>query len=300
MRYFPIFLDLRGRTVLLVGTGQTAHRKAALLERAGAKIRYAEHFTPEALAGCTVAVGASSDESDLKALSAAAQTAGIPVNIVDRPTLCSFIMPAIVDREPITIAIGSGGAAPVLARLLRARVEAAVPPAFGRLAAIADAFRVEIRRRLPDLGARRRLLERLFTGRAAELAFAGREAEARAEFSVALAGEPIAGGMVFIVGAGPGASDLVTLRAQRLLGEADVVVHDHRMPGAVMELARREAEQISIDPAEDVGALLIALGRADKRVVRLILGDVATGGEADALAAAGVPYEIVPGVSAGA
>jgi uroporphyrin-III C-methyltransferase/precorrin-2 dehydrogenase/sirohydrochlorin ferrochelatase len=302
MRHLPIFLDLRGRRVLLLGADEAAERKAALLRAAGATIEQTARFVPETLTGCALAIGAGADDAELRALSTAAQAAGVPVNVVDRPDLCSCIMPAIVDRDPITVAIGSGGAAPVLARLLRARIEAAVPPAFGRLAAIADEFKADIRRRLPDLAARRRVLERLFGGRAADLAFAGREDEARAEFSRALAEDAPAGGIVFLVGAGPGAADLLTLRAQRLLGEADVIVHDARVADAVIDLARRDAERILVGTEDHPATLLLALARAGKRVVRLHEGDPRGSGgaeaEAAALDAAGMALELVPGVAA--
>jgi uroporphyrin-III C-methyltransferase/precorrin-2 dehydrogenase/sirohydrochlorin ferrochelatase len=298
MRHFPAFLDLRGRRVLLLGEGEAAERKAALLRRAGAEIRTATCFDPDMLAGCALAIGAGADEADLHALSAAARAAGVPVNVVDRPELCSFIMPAIVDRDPITVAVSSGGAAPVLARLIRARIEAAVPPAFGRLAALADMFKMELRDRLPDLAARRRVLERLFTGRAADLVFAGREDAARTEFAQALAGTADNAGRVFLVGAGPGAPDLLTLRGQRLLGEADVIVHDRLVPEAVLDLARRDAERRVVGEDEPPGPLLVALARAGRRVVWLVRGNPDGGDAIDALHAAGVACEIVAGVPA--
>ena len=310
MQHFPIFLDLRGRPALVLGHGEAADRKADLLRRAGADIRMAAQFAPDLLAGCALAIGADAPETDLQALAAAARAAGIPCNIVDRPELCSFIMPAIVERDPLTIAVSSGGAAPVLARLLRARIEAAVPPAFGRLAAIAAKYRDEIRRRLPDLAARRRRLEHLFTGPVADLVFAGHDAEAEAEFARALADGASSAGIVFLVGAGPGAADLLTLRAQRLLGEADVIVHDRLVGAAVLDLARRDAARIYVGkaranhclPQEAINDLLIRLAREGKRVVRLKGGDpfiFGRGGEeAEALAAAGVPCEVVPGVTA--
>ena len=166
---------MHGRIVLVVGDGELATRKADPLRRAGAIVRLAHRFDADDLAGCALAVGAGAPEADLQALSLAAQAAGIPVNIVDRPELCSFITPAIVDRDPVTIAISSAGTAPVLARLLRSRIETAVPPAFGRLATLADSFKSEFRRRFPGLAARRRVLERLLAGRAADLVFAGRD-----------------------------------------------------------------------------------------------------------------------------
>ncbi len=310
MRHFPIFLDLDGRHALLLGSGETAARKAELLARAGAVLRRADRFAPELLVGCALAVGADAPEADLHALARAARAAGIPCNIVDRPELCSFIMPAIIDRDPLTVAVSSGGAAPVLARLLRARVEAAVPPAFGRLAAIAARFRDELRRHLPDLAARRRVLERLFTGPAADLVFAGRDAEAEVVFASALAGDASPEGMVFLVGAGPGAADLLTLRAQRLLGEADVIVHDRLVGDAVLDLARRDAARIYVGKARanhclkqsEINALLIRLAREGRRVVRLKGGDpfiFGRGGEeAEALAEAGIRCEVIPGVTA--
>ena len=138
MQYFPIFLSLEGRRVLVVGDGEAATRKADALRRAGGVVTATPLFDPASLDGCALAIGADAPDADLLALSVAAQARGIPVNIVDRPALCSYITPSVIDRAPIAIAVSSGGAAPVLARLLRARIEAMVPPAFGRLAALAD------------------------------------------------------------------------------------------------------------------------------------------------------------------
>ncbi len=312
MRHFPIFLDLTGRTALVLGTGAVALRKEAALARAGAHVRRLPRFAADGLDGAALAIGADAPEADLVALSEAARARGIPVNIVDRPALSSFIMPAIVDRDPITIAIGSGASAPVLARQLRARIEALIPPAFGRLSAFLDTAKAEIRRRLPDLAARRRFIERLIAGRVGELAVAGREAEARAALARDLAapGPGPSPGMVFLVGAGPGAADLVTLRAQRLLGEADVIVHDRLVSDDVLDLARRDAPRIFVGkaranhclPQAAINALLIRLARAGKKVVRLKGGDpfiFGRGGEeAEALAAAGIAFEVVPGVTA--
>jgi uroporphyrin-III C-methyltransferase/precorrin-2 dehydrogenase/sirohydrochlorin ferrochelatase len=301
MRHFPVFLDLRDRRVLIVGGGELAERKAAPLRLAGADILVVPNFRQADLAGCSFAVGAGAAEADLVALSNAARAAGVPVNVVDRPELCSCIMPALVDRDPITVAISSGGAAPVLARLIRGRIEAVVPPGFGRLAALADSFKADLRRRLPDVAGRRRVLEQLLTGRAADLVFAGREAEARAEFVRALEGAAPTGGMVFLVGAGPGDADLMTLRGQRLLGEADVILHDDQVADAVIDLARRDAERLRLGPEDDGAARLIGLAHAGKRVVRLYAFDpratAAARADAAALAAAGIAYDIVPGIA---
>jgi uroporphyrin-III C-methyltransferase/precorrin-2 dehydrogenase/sirohydrochlorin ferrochelatase len=310
MRHFPIFMDLQGRPVLVLGRGEVAERKAEPLRRAGAEVRIAHAFDEALLDGCVLAVGADAPEDDLRALFAAASRRGIPVNTVDRPELCSFITPSIIDRDPITIAVSSSGTAPVLARLLRARIEALIPPAYGRLAAMADRFKADIRSRLPDLAARRRVLERLLAGRAADLVFAGREGEAEAEFVRALGDAPSREGMVFLVGAGPGSADLLTLRAQRLMGEADVIVHDRLVTEEVMDMARRDAERVYVGKARanhclkqhEINALLVKLAREGKKVIRLKGGDpfiFGRGGEeAEALSAAGVPFEVVPGVTA--
>ncbi len=310
MRHLPIFLDLTGRMALVLGSGEPAERKAAPLRSAGARVAMRMRFDPSDLTGCVIAIGANAPDSDLQALSQAAQALGIPVNVVDRPELCSFISPAIIDRDPITIAVSSSGTAPVLARLIRGRIEALFPPAYGRLAAMAERFKLEIRRQLPDLALRRRVLERLLTGPAAELVFAGREPEAEALFAASLKEEPSPGGMVFLVGGGPGDADLMTLRAQRLLGEADVIVHDRLVGEGVLDMARRDAERIYVGKRRanhclsqgDINALLVRLAQEGRKVVRLKGGDpfiFGRGGEeAEALAAAGVAFEVVPGVTA--
>lgn len=310
MRHFPIFLELTGRKALVLGHGEVAQRKAEPLRRAGAEVVMRATFDPADLVGCVIAIGADAPDAELIALSAAAQQAGIPVNVVDKPALCSFISPAIIDRDPITIAVSSSGTAPVLARLIRGRIEALIPPAYGRLAALAERFKAEIRARLPDLALRRRVLERLLTGPAAELVFAGREDEAAAMFEQTLHQDASPEGMVFLVGAGPGAADLMTLRAQRLLGEADVIVHDRLVGDDVLDMARRDAERIYVGKQRanhclqqvDINALLVRLAREGRKVVRLKGGDpfiFGRGGEeAEALAEAGVAFEVVPGVTA--
>ena len=213
MRHFPIFMDLDGRQALVLGSGEAALRKADALRRCGAQVTAVTQYAPGMLDGVAVAIAADAAEPDIRAMVAAAHARGIPVNVVDRPALCSFITPAVVDRAPITVAVSSGGAAPVLARLIRARVEALVPPAWGRLAAIADEFKAEIRQRLPDTALRRRVLERALGGRVADLVAAGDEDAARREMTRQIADGAEPSGIVYLVGAGPGAADLLTLRA---------------------------------------------------------------------------------------
>lgn len=311
MRHYPAFLKLDGRTVLLLGSGEVAERKAEPLKRAGAIIRHAEAFSPELLDGVALALGADAPEVELHALSEAAQARGIPVNIVDRPELCSFISPAVIERDDITVAVSTGGAAPVLARMIRQKIEAVLPPLIGRVAALGRHFQAAVRARLPGLPARRAFLEKAFTGTPAELALAGRQAEAEVAFAGMLDNsETRPAGMVFLVGGGPGAADLLTLRAQRLLGEADVIVHDRLVGEAVLDMARRDAERIFVGKAranhcmkqQDINALLVRLAREGKRVVRLKGGDPFVfgrgGEEAAALARAGIAHEVVPGVTA--
>jgi uroporphyrin-III C-methyltransferase/precorrin-2 dehydrogenase/sirohydrochlorin ferrochelatase len=315
MRSYPIFLQLAGRRVVVLGHDEAADRRAELFKSLGAHVDRCARFADVTLQGAALAVASGAPDEELAAFSAAAQTAGIPVNVVDRPELCSYITPAIVDRDPLTIAISSGGAAPVLARLLRQRIEGWVAPAWGRLAGLADRLKAETRLRLPDTQRRRRMLEKVFAGRVADLMLvgdeAGAEAEYRAELDAAEAGlKRAAPGLVHLVGAGPGAADLVSVRGLRLLGEADVIVHDRLGTPDVLELARRDAERIDVGKSQgdhtmmqkDINALLVRLAREGRRVVRLKGGDpfiFGRGGEeVEALEAAGIAYEVVPGITA--
>jgi len=315
LRSYPIFLDLQGRRVVVLGDNEAAERRATQFAALGARVERIATADQAHIPGCALAIAAGAPEAELAAFSAAAMAAGVPVNVVDRPDLCSYITPAIVDRDPLTIAISSGGAAPVLARLLRGKIEAMLAPSWGALARLADSFKAETRRRLPDMAKRRRMLERVFSGRVAELVFAGDERAARAaygqELAAAEAGEAgAAPGMVHLVGAGPGAADLVSLRGLRLLGEADIIVHDRLGTAEVLDLARRDAERIDVGksqgdhtmPQKDINALLVRLAGEGRRVVRLKGGDpfiFGRGGEeVEALAEAGIAYEVVPGITA--
>ena len=313
MRHFPAFLDLAGRPALVIGASDIAQRKAALLSSAGAVVRIAPRFSDALLHDCAIAIGADAPDAELQALSLAARKHGIPVNIVDRPDMCTFIMPAIVDRDPVTIAISTGGTSPVLARLLRQQIERIIPPAIGRLATMVGEVTTEIRRRWPDLSHRRGILERLLTGRVAELVYTGDEAAARDAIRHDINSQeanPDTIGTVFLVGAGPGAPDLLTIRAHRLLGEADVIVHDRLVGTEVLALARRDAEQIDVGktpgqpcmPQDAINELLVRLAYDGRKVVRLKGGDPFIFGrgaeEIDALTRAAVPFEVVPGITA--
>ncbi|MDQ1081959.1 siroheme synthase CysG [Pseudoroseomonas cervicalis] len=311
MRHLPIHLDLRGRTALLLGGGAALAARAALLEQAGAVLRRAETLAPDGLEGVALACAGEAPEATLQALAAACRARGLPLQVLGRPELSDHHLPAIIDRDPVTISIGSGGAAPILARLLRQRMEAVLSPGIGAVATLLERCAGALRARLPEAGARRRFVEVALDGPAAGLAAQGRMAEAEAALRNALeqagAAPP---GIVHLVGAGPGAADLLTLRAQRLLGEADIILHDRLVPEAVLEMARRDAPRIFVGKARDrhsltqaeINALLIRLARQGKRVVRLKGGDpfiFGRGGEElEALRAAGIACEVVPGITA--
>ncbi len=252
-------------------------------------------MSPGCLDGCVLAIGAEAGDDALGALHDAARARGIPVNVVDKPWLSSFVTPATVERLPLQVAICSAGTAPVLARLLRARIETLVDPAYGRLASLADRLKADTRRRLPDVVRRRRMLERAFGGRTADLMLAGDPDGAERAYRDALdAAERDAAtreaGLVHLVEPGPGPADLLTLRALRLLGEADIILHAPDASAAVLEVARRDASRLVL--AGPQPARLVALGQEGRHVVRLSPHP----GEADALREAGIAFEHVPGV----
>ncbi len=335
MDYLPIFLDLRGRRALVVGGGEVAARRVNLLRRAGASVslvapkvggavrrqitndalaHFAEPFAPDHLRGCALAVAATDSRAVNRSVARHARLAGIPVNVVDDPALCTFIMPAIIDRSPVVVAVSTGGASPILARMLRARLEALIPAAYGRLAKLAAAWRPRARGLLPDAVMRRRFWEDALDGPTSERVFAndaaGAEASLRAALANAAASRTPARGEVWIIGAGPGDPELLTLGALRLMQKADVIVHDRLVSDAVLELARRDAPRIYAGKAraahsmaqDEINDLLVRLAREGKRVARLKGGDPFVfgrgGEEIQALAAAGIPFRVVPGVSA--
>jgi uroporphyrin-III C-methyltransferase/precorrin-2 dehydrogenase/sirohydrochlorin ferrochelatase len=311
--FLPIFLNLRGEPCLVVGGGEVASRKAALLRRAGAQVTMTTEFREEELDRYALAIAATGDQEVDRAVAAAARARRIPVNVVDQPMLCSFILPSIVERAPLIVAVSSGGASPVLARLLRARLESMIPAAYGRLAALAAEFRDRVKARFKG-AERRRFWERALQGPIAELVLAGRDAEARGALAAAIDDTRLAftGGEVSLVGAGPGDPDLLTFRALRLMQQADVVVYDRLVSQPILDLVRLEAERIYAGkerakhtlPQEDINALLVRLAKEGKRVVRLKGGDpfiFGRGGEEiDTLAAEGIPFQVVPGITAAA
>ncbi len=332
MDYFPVFLKLKDQACLVVGAGEIAARKIELLARAGAKITViADEMNPavsnlQAIHNLTLLqksfaaadlgefrlVVSATDNAKTNRLVADTATAqNIPVHVVDNPELCSFIFPAIIDRSPIIAAVASGGAAPVLARLLRAKIEAAIPPAYGQLASLADKFRDKVKQHIKEPAQRRIFWEKAFQGAIAEQVFSGLTQEAEQQLEQALLKpEESKLGEVYLIGAGPGAPDLLTFRALRLMQQADVIVYDHLVSPDILDLARRDAEKIYVGkqrqnhalPQESINALLAELATAGKRVARLKGGDpfiFGRGGEEiETLMQQGINFQVVPGITA--
>ena len=327
---FPAFHKVSGRPVLVVGDGDEALAKVRLLLETDAAIRLVapspepelsglvaahglEHrahaFRPADLDGAVLVFAASGERHRDAQVVAAARARNIPANAVDIPELCDFYTPALVNRAPVAVAITTTGAGPVLAQKLRARIETLLPARLGALARLADTFRGAAERVLPKGQPRRRFWSAFFEGRVADAALAGRPDEARRLASRLLTGSDGAeNGFVWLVGAGPGAADLLTLRALRILGEADVIVHDSLVPESVVAMGRRDAERIHLGKGrhsatqDEIGAILVREAAAGRRVVHLTHGDpLALGLPGDTMTvlhSAGIPFEIVPGIAA--
>lgn len=268
MDYLPIYIDVRGHACLVVGAGAVAQRKVELLLQAGARVivvapeisagvrELANEQAIELLARAYASadldakriVIAATNRSDVNARVATdAQARSIPVNVVDDPALCSFIMPAIVDRSPVLVAVSTAGASPVLARLTRARIEAALPHALGRLAGFAARHRAAVKQRIHDAGARRVFWEQVLDGEVGALVLAERDAEADAAFEAQLAhGNTRAVAHVTLIAGGDGDPDRLTLRAARALGSADVLMHERAALRSVHALGRRDAQRIDL------------------------------------------------------
>ncbi|MWD28603.1 uroporphyrinogen-III C-methyltransferase [Aquicoccus sp. SCR17] len=337
MEFLPVFLDIRGRKVLVDGGGTVAARRVERALDAGAHVEVfapepeeelsillgRERLThqarlpgPEDVTGCAVVYGASEDPARDEPLHRWAQEQKVLCNIADRPEFCDFITPSIVDRAPITVAISTGGTAPIIARILRARIEATLPPGFGRLAEFVGAFRQRIMEAVPDAGRRRHFWERMIEGPVGDFFLAGDRDRAEAQFAADLeaerGGEGHGEGEVYLVGAGPGDPDLLTFRALRLMQRADVVLYDRLIGPEILSLVRRDAERIYVGKRsrdhvmkqEDISDLLVRLAQEGKRVLRLKGGDpfiFGRGGEEIArLAGAGIGFQVVPGVTAAA
>jgi uroporphyrin-III C-methyltransferase/precorrin-2 dehydrogenase/sirohydrochlorin ferrochelatase len=342
MDHLPIFLQLRAVPVLVVGGGRIAQRKIELLRRVGARITVVapeltaalaqqaaagalEHlkarFAPEHLEGAQLVIAATNLKTLNTSVSQAARARVLPVNVVDDPELSTFYFPAIVDRAPLIVAIGSGGRAPVLARWVREQIEALLPATLGALARFMGARREAVRQLLAP-AARRPFWERVARGTTGARVLAGDTAGAERAYerelrtaqltaSSATGARPL--GEVYLIGAGPGDADLLTLRALQLLQQADVILYDRLVPAAVLERSRRDAERVFVGKQSgrssgettsqaQIHDLLVHYARQGLRVARLKGGDPFVfgrgGEEAECLSQHGIPYVVVPGITA--
>jgi uroporphyrin-III C-methyltransferase / precorrin-2 dehydrogenase / sirohydrochlorin ferrochelatase len=341
VRYFPLFADLRGRLVVIVGGGPVAERKFELLATSGAALRLiaptlsaglaaardagrcehvARHFEPADLDGARLVIAATAEHEVNRAVAAAAEARAILVNVVDDLELSGAILPAIVDRSPVVIAISTQGTSPALARRLREQVERVVDGSVGRIVAFASTWRARIKAAIGDLAARRRFYDWLVDGPAGELVRRGQApaaarlvADTLERYRASAAGPPTAGartGSVALVGAGPGDPGLLTLAGLRALQSADVVLYDRLVSAEVLALVRREAELIEVGKSGGghsvaqarIHELLVEHARRGRRVVRLKGGDPMIfgrgGEELEHLRRAAIPFEVVPGVTA--
>ena len=339
MNTLPLFFKLENRPALIVGGGEVAHRKAELLIKAGANVtilspEFDERFfnlnktqtnltliqqayDKTFLQNQSLVISATDDESVNLQVFHDAERLNIPVNVVDNPPLCRFIFPAIIERDPLTIAVSSAGKAPVLARLLRAKLETVIVPQYGELAGLAGKFRDSVKQKLPNITARRQFWEAVFQGTIAESVFANNVSEAELDLQNLLEqhaqnqpADTSRLGKVYIVGAGAGDPDLLTFKALRLMQQADIVFYDNLVSAPILDLCRRDATKIFVgkkasDHAvkqDDINELLASHAKQGKRVVRLKGGDPFVfgrgGEEAEHLVARGVDFEIVPGITA--
>lgn len=333
MEYLPIFAEVKDRPVLVIGGGEIAARKITFLLRAEAKVQIvAETLIPELaekvereeiqwratvfeeqqLDDVFLVIAATEDDELNQRVYVAANARYRLVNVVDNQALCSFVFPSIVDRSPLLVAISSSGKAPVLSRILREKIEALLPTNLGRLAETASYWRHHIKTHLKTTAERRRFWERVFTGRFASLMLAGNKDEAEKALEDELRQPEKRPGEIILVGAGPGDAGLLTLRGLQALQQADVVFYDNLVTPEVRELVRRDAEIICVGksaagvsvPQQEINRLLLEAAKAGKTVIRLKGGDpfiFGRGGEElQAAAAAGIPFQVVPGVTAAA
>ncbi|MFA1622931.1 siroheme synthase CysG [Rhizobium mongolense] len=327
---FPAFFRVEGRIAAVFGNGDEAFAKVRLLLNTRARIvAYADHpeadyhsflisnrietvrgaFSPEQVDGATLVFAATGNAAEDRAVVEAARAVRVPANAVDQPDYCDFFTPALVNRAPVAVAIGTEGAGPVLAQMIRAQVDQLLSPSLGRLADLATSYRRTVEHLVPRGVARRVFWRRFFSGRVADAVANGNLPEARRAANGLLRSAEKVDGRVWLVGAGPGAEDLLTLRAQRVMMEADVIVFDALVPQAIVDMGRRDAERLSVGKRkgchsksqEEINDLLVQLGRQGKRVVRLKSGDPLVYGRAGeemaALRAAGIGYEVVPGIT---
>lgn len=334
MDYLPIFLKLEQQRCLVVGGGAVALRKVSMLLRAGAHVRLVapkvsdeirhllnnpQHevleraFEDGDVDGVKLIIAATDDKALNRRVYEQGNARHLPVNVVDTPELCDFIFPSIVDRSPVVVAVSSSGNSPVLARLLRARLETLIPSAYGGLANLLGDFRDKAKGRIRSMSQRMRFWESIVNGPVAELHMSGQPERARQLLEEKLeeaANEDKGEGEVYLVGAGPGDPDLLTFRALRLMQQADVVLYDRLVAPQILNMVRQDAERVHVGKQrkqhtmaqEDISRLLVRLAKEGKRVLRLKGGDpfiFGRGGEEiQELAEAGIPFQVVPGITA--
>jgi uroporphyrin-III C-methyltransferase / precorrin-2 dehydrogenase / sirohydrochlorin ferrochelatase len=332
MDYLPIFTDLKRRPCLVVGGGDVAWRKARMLLKAGADVRViapvlnqafqqaielqqvshvADEFESSHLDGIFLAIAATERKAVNALVYQSANQRQVLVNVVDDTQRCSFIIPSIIDRSPIIVAISSSGKAPVLARLIREKLEALLPQHLGRMATIAGNFRARLAKSVTSFSARRQFWEQAFDGRFSELVASGQDQDAEQEL-ISLTQSTSPQGQVALIGSGPGDAGLLTLRALQLMQQADVVLYDYLVSDEVMDLVRRDAELVCVGkkagfhsvPQEETNQLIVKYALQGKRVVRLKGGDPFVFGrgaeELEVLFDANIPFQVVPGITAAA
>ncbi|NOQ82043.1 MAG: uroporphyrinogen-III C-methyltransferase [Methylophaga sp.] len=334
MEYLPLFVDLKDRPCLVVGGGDIAARKSGLLRKAQAKVTIVSpavsvttqalidagevtwlnaKFSVEQLQDKSLVIAATDNETVNRDVYHEAKAQKILVNVADSPELCDFILPSILDRSPIVVAVSSGGKSPILARQLRARLETLIPPTYGRLADLVGRYRKAVQDKLPKLSMRRRFWETVLQGKVADHVLAGRD-EIGEQTLQAILDETQTDdhlqGEVYLVGAGPGDPELLTFKALRLMQQADVVFYDRLVSKEILALVRKEAEHVYVGKQrdwhavrqEEINQLLLEHAKQGKRVLRLKGGDpfiFGRGGEEiETLAAENIPFQVVPGITA--
>jgi len=333
MKHFPIFLDLKDRPCIVIGGGSVASRKITNLLTANAKVivisptvtpdiqQFANNkditllqreFEKADIALAFLIIAATDNKQVNAEIAELAHTANTPVNVADDPALCSFIFPSILDRSPVTIAVSTGGASPVLARQLRMKLETMIPSACGRLAGITEEYREKVKQQFPKQEQRKAFWENALKGTFAELVYAGQDSAARILLDDLLAKgyDENSIGEVYLVGAGPGDPDLLTFKAVRLMQQADVMVYDRLVSKPILDMANKNAERLYVGkekdnhavPQDKINDLLVELAKQGKRVLRLKGGDpfiFGRGGEEiETLAENNVPFQVVPAVTA--
>lgn len=335
MDLLPLFHNLNGRRCVMVGGGSVALRKIRPLMEVGAKVEiiapeintaitdlaekhslclYQRKFNNADLEGAALVIAATDDKQLNKQVSEQAQKLNIPVNVVDQPELCSVVFPSIVDRSPVQIAISSGGTAPVLARMLRTRLESLIPSGYGFLAQLAGKFRQQVKEKITEPNSRKAFWEDVFSGDISELVFSNKhdiaESKLQEKLDKQLSSSANSLGEVYLVGGGPGDPDLLTFRALRLMQKADIVLYDRLVSKEVLSLVRRDAELVYVGKTagdhpvtqDNINEKLVEFAKEGNRVLRLKGGDpfiFGRGGEEIAhLADNGIPFQVVPGITA--